>query len=139
MKRSDANLAILFIDLDGFKAVNDNYGHEMGDKLLQWVAAQLSQAIRDSDTVGRFGGDEFSLLLSDFSEKQEVQLVAEKLLATISQPFIVDDIEICISASIGIALYPGHEEAVTMLINRADSAMYQTKKDNGRGIAFYLH
>lgn len=138
-KRSEANLAILFIDLDGFKAVNDNYGHEMGDKLLQWVASQLSQAIRDSDTVGRFGGDEFSLLLSDFGEKQEVQLVAEKVLAAISQPFVVENIEICISASIGIALYPDHGEDVTMLISRADTAMYQTKKDNGRGIAFYLH
>lgn len=138
-KRTDTNLAILFIDLDGFKEVNDHHGHEMGDKVLQWVASQLSQAIRDSDTVGRFGGDEFSLLLSDFSEKQEVQLVAEKVLAAISQPFIVGDIEICISASIGIALYPDHGDDVTILISRADSAMYQTKKDNGRGIAFYLH
>lgn len=138
-KRTDANIAVLFIDLDGFKAVNDTYGHHMGDKLLQWVSTELSRAIRDNDTVARFGGDEFGILLSDFDGKQEVQLVAEKVLAAISQPFIVENIEISISASIGIALYPDHGDDVAMLISRADTAMYQTKKGHGRGIAFYLH
>ena len=138
-KRTDANVAILFIDLDGFKAVNDTYGHGMGDRLLQWVAFELSRAIRDNDTVARFGGDEFGVLLSDFEEKQEVQIVADKVLAAINQPFIAEDIEISISASIGVALYPDHGDEVDILLSRADSAMYLTKKNNGRGIAFYLH
>lgn len=138
-KRTDANLAILFIDLDGFKAVNDTHGHHMGDRLLQWVASELSRAIRDSDTVARFGGDEFAVLLSDFDAKQEVNLVAEKILTAISQSFVVGDIDVQISASIGIALFPEHGEEVSALISLADAAMYKIKKENGRGIAFYLH
>ncbi|HZV97492.1 MAG TPA: diguanylate cyclase [Methylophilaceae bacterium] len=139
-KRANAGIAILFIDLDGFKAVNDTYGHQAGDKLLQWVASQISRAIRDSDTVSRFGGDEFGLLLSNFSEQEEVRLVAEKVLSAINQPCSIGDVEVVISASIGIALYPEHGDDISMLITRADSAMYQIKKHTGSGgIAFYTH
>ena len=136
-KRVDASIAILFVDLDDFKAVNDTYGHQAGDKLLQWVASQISRTIRDSDTVGRFGGDEFGLLLCDFNDQEEIRLVAEKILSAINQPCPIGDVEIGISASIGIALYPQHGDDISMLITKADTAMYQIKKDTGRGIAFY--
>lgn len=137
-KRTEANLALLFIDLDGFKAVNDTYGHQTGDQLLQWVATQISRVIRDSDTVSRFGGDEFALLVADFMVETEVRIVAEKVLEAISQPCHIGGHDICISASIGIALYPEHGNAADLLITRADKAMYRIKKESGKGIAFHL-
>ena len=136
-KRTETNLALLFIDLDGFKAVNDTYGHQAGDRLLQWVATQISRVIRDNDTVGRFGGDEFALLVADFSVDAEVRIVAEKVLEAISMPCPIAGHDISISASIGIALYPEHGNAADLLIMRADKAMYRIKKESGRGIAFY--
>ena len=136
-KRTETNLALLFIDLDGFKAVNDTYGHQAGDQLLQWVATQISRVIRDNDTISRFGGDEFALLVADFTVDAEVRVVAEKVLDAISLPCPIGDAAISISASIGIALYPEHGNTADQLITRSDKAMYQVKKQSGKGIAFH--
>ena len=136
-KRAESNLAVLFIDLDGFKSVNDTYGHQAGDQLLQWVASQISRVIRDNDTVSRFGGDEFALLVADFTVDAEVRVVAEKVLDAISLPCQICGHTISISASIGVALYPEHGNTADQLITRADKAMYHVKKAQGRGIAFH--
>ena len=136
-KRVETNLALLFIDLDGFKAVNDTYGHQAGDHLLQWVASQISRVIRDNDTISRFGGDEFALLVADFTVDAEVRVVAEKVLDAISLPCPLGAQAISISASIGVALYPEHGNTADQLITRADKAMYHVKKQSGRGVAFH--
>ncbi|MBL6985514.1 MAG: diguanylate cyclase [Methylobacter sp.] len=125
--RQQNKLAILFLDLNNFKPVNDRLGHESGDILLQIIAQRLQQAIRDCDYVGRLGGDEFLLILQDIGSLENAQMVADKLQDLICQPCAIKDQNINISASIGISLYPDDATEINTLIHQADQGMYQAK------------
>ncbi len=130
-------VAILFIDLDRFKLVNDTMGHTMGDKLLCSVAERLRNSIRTGDTVARLGGDEFVIVLTDVAKSNEVTLVAEKIRSILSKPYQIKDQEIVVTASIGISLYPedGHDSDI--LIRNADAAMYRAKAQGKNNIQLY--
>ncbi|PHS77503.1 MAG: hypothetical protein COB59_09225 [Rhodospirillaceae bacterium] len=129
MSRRDHNkTAVLFIDLDGFKAVNDNLGHEIGDQVLQEVAQRLLGCVREVDTVARIGGDEFMAVLVNVALGKDVAAVAQKLITALSEDFILDENTVSIGASIGIALYPDHGDDPHALLKCADKAMYRVKK-----------
>lgn len=129
--QSDQSLGVVFLDLDQFKQVNDTLGHEIGDILLKEVALRLGQTLRSSDTLARIGGDEFNILIEDFNEQREIEPIVETILASFSSPFLCQDHEIRITASIGIALFPQDGESIQTLIKNADMAMYLSK-DKGR-------
>lgn len=124
-------LAVLFIDLDGFKAVNDTHGHGIGDALLISVASRLSASVRGSDVVARLGGDEFAVLLIA-SGYLEADLVAKHIIEKVSAPHRIENFTISVSASIGISLFPDTATTSQMLIKLADEAMYRAKR-NGKG------
>jgi diguanylate cyclase (GGDEF)-like protein/PAS domain S-box-containing protein len=134
-RRCETGLAILFLDLDRFKVVNDSLGHEAGDRLLVDVAMRLSSALRPADTLARFGGDELILLCEDIGDAEDARAISERLLNTFSDPFLVQDGEAFLHASIGIALSRDGFEAAEDLIRDADAAMYRAKE---RGHSFEL-
>jgi diguanylate cyclase (GGDEF)-like protein/PAS domain S-box-containing protein len=136
-KRNRAELAVMFIDLDGFKLVNDSLGHVAGDRLLQQVAARLEECLRKGDTLARQGGDEFTVVLPELHARDDARLVAEKFLERLHQPFDLDGHEVHVSASIGIAAYPVHGESIDELLRNADIAMYQVKGQGKNGCVFY--
>lgn len=127
-RRGKTIAALLFVDLDGFKQVNDTFGHIAGDETLKQVANRLATRFRETDTVGRIGGDEFTVILTDISDKSVVSNLAEKILDAISEPFHVEDNEVTIGASVGIAIYPDHGQNPDDLLKAADDAMYAAKK-----------
>jgi|GEM_PF-4800445 len=129
-KRHDNLLAIMFLDLDFFKNVNDSQGHPVGDELLRKVAEKLISLLRKSDTVARVGGDEFLILLPEISQEQDALQVANKILHSLRVPFSLDHGELRITASIGVAIYPSHGEDGETLIKNADIAMYRAKNIN---------
>ncbi|WP_216362621.1 diguanylate cyclase domain-containing protein [Bowmanella denitrificans] len=126
--RAQSRLGLLFFDLDKFKQVNDAFGHDVGDMLLVETSRRLEQAVRSSDTVGRMGGDEFTLLLSFIKDQSDVELVVEKILEAMQTPFILGELQLHMSASIGMAIYPDHGDCKETLLRVADSRMYQAKK-----------
>ncbi|MCQ8104604.1 PAS domain S-box protein [Methylomonas sp. SURF-2] len=129
VRREKAKLALMFLDLDRFKPVNDTLGHGIGDLLLAEVARRLQTCIkRETDTVARLGGDEFVILLSRIDDAREATLVAENVVHTLNQPFIIERHTINISTSLGIALYPSHGIDAKTLLKKADNAMYQAKE-----------
>ncbi|MGX9460313.1 diguanylate cyclase domain-containing protein [Shewanella sp. A14] len=130
-QRDNLKFALLFIDLDGFKAINDRHGHYVGDKLLQRIALLLTKHVRESDTVARFGGDEFVVLLNHIDASDNARQVAESILSALKKPFIIDDIIVTISASMGIAIFPDDADNVTSLLKKSDQLMYQAKKVGG--------
>ena len=136
-KRRRTRLALLFLDLDHFKRINDTHGHAAGDQVLRLVARRLAGVVRDSDTVSRHGGDEFLILLNEVSDATDAKRVAAKLLAALDLPSRVADQELHLSGSVGISLYPDDGEDAFTLIARADAAMYFAKLQ-GRGRAM-LH
>ena len=136
-QRNRRKLALMFLDLDGFKPVNDQLGHLLGDKLLRDVAGRLQSCVRRSDTLSRFGGDEFALLLPEVRRPEDMAALAGKLLGSLSKPFIIDDHELSLSASIGLALYPEAGESAETLIRHADLAMYEAKRQGKNGFRFY--
>jgi diguanylate cyclase (GGDEF)-like protein/PAS domain S-box-containing protein len=123
------HLAILFLDLDRFKVVNDSLGHKVGDLLLQKAANRLAQLIRGGDTLARLGGDEFIILLSRIESDEDAGRVASKILQLFKKPFILGDRELFVSASIGISIYPHHGEDRETLVKNADIAMYRAKQE----------
>lgn len=127
-RRSGGQVGLLFIDLDGFKPVNDRYGHDVGDALLQAVATRLREGLRETDTAARVGGDEFVVLLPGVLSVAAVDHVADKLRASIDRPFVIEHRRITVSASIGSALYPRDGEGPAELMRRADTAMYDAKR-----------
>src|SRR5690606_9352296 len=127
-KRKASQLAVLYVDVDGFKQINDRLGHAVGDEILQTTARRLESVVRLSDTVSRQGGDEFLVLVPEISQASDAELIAEKVLVAFSAPATVGDHQIHVSVSIGIAVYPGHGQDARTLIDRADSAMYRAKK-----------
>ena len=135
--REGEQLAILFIDLDRFKNVNDTLGHHIGDELLQQVAAQLSARLRDGDTLARLGGDEFIVLLEKVDGQYGATQVAEKLVSMFEQPFLVAGHELFVTCSVGVSLFPDDAQDLNMLIRNADVAMYQAKARGRNGYRFY--
>lgn len=119
--------ALLFIDLDHFKEVNDRLGHDAGDVLLVSAASRISQCVREADTVARMGGDEFTVILSQVNDATHVSKVAENIIHQLSQPFVINGVTLNISASIGIALCPKDSDSAEMLLKQADKAMYAAK------------
>lgn len=127
-RRARTGFAVLYLDLDGFKAVNDSFGHDVGDALLQQAAQRIRGCARESDTVARMGGDEFTLILCDIEAAQRVRRVTDCLLHTLSTPFIVGGRSCQVGASIGVALYPDHATTADALVKCADAAMYWAKQ-----------
>ena len=136
--RQSSPLALLFIDLDGFKTVNDQKGHKIGDVLLQEVARRLQSVVRQSDLISRFGGDEFVVLLTDCDSKEAVTAVCSKLIAKVSEPFVVGNMSVNVGASVGISLFPEHAIEVDVLLALADTAMYDAKQAGGNTYRFAL-
>ncbi len=130
-------LAICFMDLDGFKAVNDRYGHEVGDRLLVQVAERLQHTLQGGDTLARLGGDEFVLLLSGLPDLQTCRHSLQRVLDTVAHPVLLGDIHIEISASIGVTLYPQDEQDPDTLLRHADQAMYQAKEKGRNGYQIF--
>ncbi len=127
-RRRGNRAALMFVDLDGFKAVNDTLGHEAGDHVLKEVARRLLSTVRETDTVSRNGGDEFSMVLTDVGTAGAAVTAAEKVIVSLSRPFSYHGEAVSIRASVGIALYPDHGESPDELVRRADEAMYASKR-----------
>ncbi|MBT4888240.1 MAG: GGDEF domain-containing protein, partial [Rhodospirillales bacterium] len=132
-RREKRQLAVLFLDLDGFKAINDNDGHQVGDMLLIGVAQRLVGCVRDTDTVGRMGGDEFAIILGGDVTHDHVIMVTKKILTSISEPFDLMGENRSIGTSIGVSLYPQHGDDSEVLLNKADEAMYHVKNTGKNG------
>jgi diguanylate cyclase (GGDEF)-like protein len=135
-RRSQRTLAVLFLDLDRFKLINDSLGHAAGDAALREVAARLRGCLRAEDTVARLGGDEFAVLLED-GAAADVAPVAGKLLRVLSEPLAVQTRELVVTASIGIALYPADGDDAELVLRNADAAMYRAKEEGRNAYAFY--
>jgi diguanylate cyclase (GGDEF)-like protein/PAS domain S-box-containing protein len=138
-KRSNSNLALLFLDLDNFKHINDSLGHGVGDQLLQAVALRLSDCVRSADTVSRLGGDEFVVLLSESQSAEDAALTAEKILNALAAPHSIGEQQLHITSSIGISTYPKDAEDAQSLIKNADTAMYQAKEEGRNNYQFFRH
>ena len=136
-QRHKEHLALMFLDLDKFKPVNDTYGHGVGDLLLKEVAQRIQNCLRDSDTAARLGGDEFVVLLPTIEAQQDAGKVGEKILHALNQPFELAGHSLQISSSIGIAVYPEHGKDENLLIKSADIAMYHAKKNGRNNIQIY--
>jgi diguanylate cyclase (GGDEF)-like protein len=138
-QRHQWTIAVMFVDLDNFKSINDTYGHQAGDAVLRTVAMRLAQSLRGEDTVSRHGGDEFLYLLTPLLEQKDVAIVAAKILKAIQAPCVVRvadvTVSLCLDASIGISVYPKDGTSAAELIRRADAAMYAAKQDKS-GFAF---
>ena len=132
-RRHGTRAAVLFVDLDAFKPVNDAMGHGVGDELLQLTARRLESVVRESDTVCRYGGDEFLVVLAEVPQAADAQRIAEKMLAALATPCVIQAHALRPSASIGIALYPEDGDDVATLIAHADAAMYRIKHRGGGG------
>jgi diguanylate cyclase len=136
-RRHGTKFALLFLDLDKFKEINDTLGHRVGDEVLQRVARCLASSVRAVDTVSRYGGDEFVVLLADVSQPADAQLVADKVIALLGEPCQIGDHVLRLSASIGISLYPEDGTDALVLIERADAAMYRAKRQGAGSSAFH--
>ncbi|MBI3607070.1 MAG: MEKHLA domain-containing protein [Nitrospirae bacterium] len=130
-RRAKQMVGLLFLDLDGFKPVNDSLGHDVGDLLLKAAAQRLAGSVRASDTVARLGGDEFTVILHDLNPVEGAAVVAQKILHALSQPFVLEGREVSVTASIGITVYPLDGETVEGLLKNADTAMYRAKAQAG--------
>lgn len=136
-ERQRQHFALLFIDLDGFKPVNDTFGHAFGDEVLKMVAQRLNMTIRGMDTAARLGGDEFVVVLTDIGGNENAARVAEKLLTSISEPYEIAGETVSLSASIGVSIYPNDEMVAQELLRTADEAMYSAKRDGKQRVTFY--
>jgi diguanylate cyclase (GGDEF)-like protein/PAS domain S-box-containing protein len=136
-RRYGKKLALLFLDLNDFKQVNDTLGHSCGDHLLQEVARRLRAGIRESDTVARLGGDEFTVLMPDITRKNDVNIVLKKVLQIFETPFILDSCAVNSSASIGVSIFPNNGDCCEELMKKADIAMYAAKESGSNSYQFY--
>jgi diguanylate cyclase (GGDEF)-like protein/PAS domain S-box-containing protein len=136
-KRNNSKVALLFIDLDGFKTINDSLGHAFGDKMLKMVANRLKKHIRQTDTLSRQGGDEFLMILTDVCDVDDISIVAQKLLDEFKKPFQLDTHSLSSTLSIGIALYPDDGQHFDSLLQRADTAMYKAKEAGRNTYCFF--
>ncbi len=136
-RRNAKALALLFIDLDRFKNINDTLGHDAGDRVLKDVADRLRGCLRESDTVGRLGGDEFVVLIEDMSESSHVAEVARKIIAAVARPIVIESQEVHVTASIGISTYPDDSADIESLMKNADISMYRAKEQGKNNYQFY--
>ncbi len=136
-RRHNHSVAVLFLDLDGFKLVNDTFGHAVGDRLLQSVARVLERCVRSSDTVCRFGGDEFVVLLSEIARPTDAVVFSQKILDALRIPHTIDAHALLVTASIGIGLFPHDGTDWQALLRNADDAMFQAKRPGGNGYRFW--
>ncbi len=136
-KRMKQQVAVLFLDLDRFKIINDTLGHAFGDKLLQEMSERLSAGLREADTVARLGGDEFTVLLGSLEKSDDAERVAQKILKTLARPVYLDGYELFITTSIGISIFPQDDIEPLSLIKKADIAMYSAKSRGRNNIQFY--
>lgn len=136
--REDHLTAILVLDLDRFKRINDTLGHDAGDKVLKLIASRVQECVRQIDTVARPGGDEFVILLASINHLEDAMMVASKILASINEPFILERQETFITGSIGISIYPKDGQDATMLIKNADTALYCAKEQGGNNYQCYI-
>ena len=136
-RRNEKKLGVLFLDLDGFKPINDEFGHEIGDAVLVEVATRLRNGVREQDTVARLGGDEFIVVVHDLESVDDLAMVGDKLLSALSEPYVLTCTTGHLSASIGASVFPDDGEDVHSLIRNADSAMYAAKQSGKGRIAFY--
>lgn len=136
-QRMQVNLALLLIDLDDFKLINDSLGHDAGDELLVHSGQRLKSIVRDSDTVARLGGDEFVIILSQINEVKSISEIAEKVIQSLKQPFIINDAAVNIGASIGISIYPNDGHDVESLMKNADLALYEAKGTGRNKFKFF--
>lgn len=133
-RREGSHLSLLFIDIDGFKHVNDSYGHLVGDKLLKNIAQRLRDCVRKSDTVGRFGGDEFVVVLNGIDSFDNVLVITENIRAQLEKTYQFDDLNLQLSPSIGVARYPDNGDDEQQLLQYADQAMYRAKNAGGNRV-----
>jgi diguanylate cyclase (GGDEF)-like protein/PAS domain S-box-containing protein len=136
-RHANATMAVMFLDLDRFKNINDTLGHAVGDKLLKAVTQRMTHELRKDDLLSRWGGDEFTLILQNLASCTEAKAIAERLAACLRPPFVIDHQELYITSSIGIAMYPEDGEDVTTLLQNADAAMYAAKADGRNTHRFY--
>ena len=136
-KRNNTMVALLFIDLDHFKEINDSLGHAVGDEVLKMVTNKLKDVIRHEDTIARLGGDEFTVVLEDIAEAEDASLIATKILKVLSKSMSVDDNVLYVSSSIGISIYPEDGESTQNLLKYADSAMYKAKSEGRNNFQYY--
>lgn len=134
-KRTNSSMALCFLDIDDFKNINDNYGHHIGDLLLCAAANCMEKCTRDVDTIARFGGDEFALILSHLTEEQDVIKIVKKLMRLIAKGFLIENYTIKVTLSIGISLYP--KDGMQNLLKKADAAMYYVKKQGKNNFIFF--
>ena len=136
-QRHNVQAAVLFLDLDGFKQINDSLGHLIGDKLLISVAKRLLDCVRSSDTVSRLGGDEFVVLVSEIEKLEDAATAAQRLLAAVSEVHPIDQNELRVTTSIGLSIYPDDGKDAETLIKNADTAMYQAKQNGRQGYRYF--
>lgn len=136
-KRQERSFAIFFLDLDNFKHINDSYGHAVGDEILMAVAKRIAENIRDEDTLGRYAGDEFVLLVENIAYENKADIVAKKIHAAFQHPFQLSTQKIKMTLSMGISLFPNHGDSIKILLKNADTAMYQAKKAGRNRFVFY--
>ena len=136
-RRFGGRVGMLFIDLDGFKGINDRFGHKAGDEALVLIAKRIKLSLREVDSAARLGGDEFGIVLPDIALLEDAELVGEKVLQEVRRPFSIRSVSCTLGASIGITTYPDLGETADELISRADKAMYQVKKDGKGGVGVY--
>jgi len=136
-KRNNSSFALLLIDLDRFKIVNDSLGHHIGDLLLEQAGQRLSNCLRDVDSIARLGGDEFTVIITELQHKEDAAIVADKIIATISQPFEIQSQIIHIGCSIGITCYPDDSKDLSAMLKNADMAMYEVKHNSKNAYSFF--
>ena len=135
-RRNKKTVALMFVDLDGFKAVNDTYGHDVGDEVLREVAKRFCSCVRAIDTVARIGGDEFLIVITELQSWKSAAGIAEKVIQSVSQPIMINGLRTSVGASIGIAMFPGDSDDADRLIKLADKAMYRMKKSGKNSYTF---
>jgi len=136
IKRQRSSLALLYFDLDGFKNINDLHGHPMGDLVLRQVAVRLNNLLRKSDRLARLGGDEFAVVLMDCAGRENIAGAANKLISKLSEPYLIEGLELRVGISMGIGVFPGHTSNIETLIDLTDAAMYVAKRTRGSGFCF---
>ncbi|BAQ66083.1 diguanylate cyclase domain-containing protein [Geminocystis sp. NIES-3709] len=137
-KRKKMVIGIMFFDVDHFKQINDNYGHDIGDLLLQQFSQRLQHSLRESDCLARWGGDEFVALLPDISSQDDLMIIIDRVIKSIRNPFACNGVIIRTSTSIGVAIYPKHGEDIDSLLKKADEALYTTKRNGRNGYTIYI-
>lgn len=136
-RRKQESIGVMFVDLDGFKLVNDTYGHEAGDEVLRVMSHRMTQTLRESDTVGRFGGDEFAIVLVDLKNDGDEAIVARRILGVVQEPIVFRGVGLRVGCSIGISVYPRDGDHIEVLLKQADHAMYQAKQSGKNRFSIY--